>query len=127
MIHFAGLKSVAESIDKPLEYYQNNVSGALTVIELMCHYNVFNFILSSSATVYGESESIPLSESCRIGGTINPYGTSKYIAELMLRDIARAKPELHITLLRYFNLVGAHYSGLIGESPKGVPNNWYLI
>lgn len=123
VIHFAGLKSVAESIDQPLEYYQNNVSGVLNVIEVMRTHNVFNFIFSSSATVYGEPELIPLDESCRIGGTTNPYGTSKYIAELMLTDIARANPDLHITLLRYFNPVGAHSSGLIGESPKGVPNN----
>lgn len=123
VIHFAGLKSVAESIDQPLEYYQNNVSGVLNVIEVMRNHSVFNFIFSSSATVYGEPELIPLDESCRIGGTTNPYGTSKYIAELMLTDIARANPDLHITLLRYFNPVGAHSSGLIGESPKGVPNN----
>ncbi|HBB6760197.1 TPA: UDP-glucose 4-epimerase GalE [Citrobacter amalonaticus] len=123
VIHFAGLKSVAESIDKPLEYYRNNVSGVLAIIHLMQRHGVLNFIFSSSATVYGEPESIPLTESCRIGGTTNPYGTSKYIAELILTDIAKANPKLHITLLRYFNPVGAHSSGLIGESPKGIPNN----
>lgn len=123
VIHFAGLKSVSESLVKPIEYHDNNVTGTLKLVTAMLKANVYNFIFSSSATVYGEPEKIPLTETCRVGGTTNPYGTSKYISEIMLADIARGHPDLHVTLLRYFNPVGAHPSGLIGESPKGIPNN----
>lgn len=123
VIHFAGLKSVSESIEKPIEYHDNNVTGTLSLVSAMIDANVKNLIFSSSATVYGEPENIPLTESSRVGGTTNPYGSSKYIAEIMLADIAKGNPGLHVTLLRYFNPVGAHPSGLIGESPKGIPNN----
>lgn len=123
VIHFAGLKSVSESILEPVDYYQNNVTGTLILVSEMLNCNIHNLIFSSSATVYGEPETIPLTESSRVGGTTNPYGTSKLIAEHMLKDIALANPHFNVTLLRYFNPVGAHPSGMIGESPKGVPNN----
>lgn len=123
VIHFAGLKSVSESIRNPLEYYSNNVAGTLNLIECVLRYRINNFIFSSSATVYGSPEKIPLDESCDIGRTTNPYGTSKYLVERILQDISKAHKELNVTILRYFNPVGAHPSGLIGESPVGVPNN----
>nr|ARO73147.1 UDP-glucose 4-epimerase [Escherichia albertii] len=123
IIHFAGLKSVAESIKCPLAYYNNNVIGTLTLIDCALNFKIKNFIFSSSATVYGNPETIPLDEHCNTGGTTNPYGTSKYLVERILQDIAKAHSELNITILRYFNPVGAHPSGLIGESPIGVPNN----
>ncbi|GAB5071572.1 UDP-glucose 4-epimerase GalE [Citrobacter sedlakii] len=123
VIHFAGLKSVGESMEHPAHYYSNNVKGTLNLIELMILYKVNNFIFSSSATVYGEPEYIPLTESAKVGRTTNPYGTSKLMTELMLEDITRANPALRATVLRYFNPVGAHPSGEIGEDPNGVPNN----
>jgi len=123
VIHFAGLKSVSESIQKPIEYYQHNVAGTLGLVDEMLENGVNNLIFSSSATVYGEPETIPLTESSKVGGTTNPYGTSKLIAEYILGDIAHANPDFNVTLLRYFNPVGAHPSGLLGESPKGIPNN----
>ncbi|HFO3323898.1 TPA: NAD-dependent epimerase/dehydratase family protein, partial [Escherichia coli] len=106
-----------------LEYYSNNVAGTLNLIECVLRYRINNFIFSSSATVYGSPEKIPLDESCDIGRTTNPYGTSKYLVERILQDISKAHKELNVTILRYFNPVGAHPSGLIGESPVGVPNN----
>lgn len=123
VIHFAGLKSVCESIQKPIDYYHNNFTGTLNLVEVMLQAGVKNIIFSSSATVYGEPENIPLTESCAIGGTTNPYGSSKLFAERMLQDIARSNNSFNVTLLRYFNPVGAHPSGLIGEAPQGLPNN----
>lgn len=123
VIHFAGLKSVGESVLKPLEYYKNNVTGTLVLLEEMRKAQVRNFIFSSSATVYGTPESIPLCETSRTGGTTNPYGTSKLMVEKILQDFSSAHPEFSIIMLRYFNPVGAHESGLIGEDPKGIPNN----
>lgn len=123
VIHFAGLKSVSESNKKPLEYYNNNVTGTLVLLEEMINNGVYNFIFSSSATVYGKPEKVPLTESCRIGGTTNPYGYSKLAVENILSDLVKSSSELNVTCLRYFNPVGAHASGAIGESPSGVPNN----
>lgn len=123
VIHFAGLKAVGESVQKPIEYYRNNVTGSLNLIQEMRKASVWNFIFSSSSTVYGDPERIPVTEDCKVGGTTNPYGTSKLMVEQILMDIAKAVPEFSITLLRYFNPVGAHESGLIGEDPNGIPNN----
>lgn len=123
VIHFAGLKSVGESSVKPLEYYLNNISGTLVLLDEMRQAGVHQFIFSSSATVYGTPEQVPLRETSRIGGTTNPYGTSKLMVEQILQDFAKAEPTFSITILRYFNPVGAHESGLIGEDPNGIPNN----
>ncbi|AXC85538.1 UDP-glucose 4-epimerase GalE [Salmonella enterica subsp. salamae serovar 56:b:[1,5]] len=123
VIHFAGLKSVSESISNPLAYYQNNLSGTLSLLEQMQRANVNNLIFSSSATVYGNPERIPLDESCHVGGTTNPYGTSKYFSELILKDASAANEELKVVILRYFNPAGAHPSGALGECPDGTPNN----
>lgn len=123
VIHFAGLKAVGESVQKPAEYYQNNVVGSLNLIQEMRKAGVWNFVFSSSSTVYGDPEVIPVTEDCKVGGTTNPYGTSKLMVEQILSDIAKAVPQFSITLLRYFNPVGAHESGLIGEDPNGIPNN----
>ncbi len=123
VIHFAGLKAVGESCAKPLEYYDNNLYGTLVLLETMRAHNVKKFVFSSSATVYGDPEVLPLTEECKIGGTTNPYGTSKYFQEIMLQDLYKADNEWSIILLRYFNPVGAHESGLIGEDPQGIPNN----
>lgn len=123
VINFAGFKAVGESVAKPLEYYTNNVYGALNLLQVMKKYNVKNFVFSSSATVYGDPERIPIDEECRVGGTTNPYGTSKYIIELILKDLYKSDPTWNIVILRYFNPIGAHKSGLIGEEPQGIPNN----
>lgn len=123
VIHFAGLKSVGESIKKPLEYYENNVTGTLVLLSEMLNAGVKSLIFSSSATVYGNPEKVPLSEDCQTGGTTNPYGTSKLMVEQILLDFSLAQPEFRITCLRYFNPVGAHQSGRIGEDPNGIPNN----
>lgn len=123
VIHFAGLKSVGESVAKPLEYYRNNLSGTLVLLDEMRQAGVRQFIFSSSATVYGTPEQVPLRETSRIGGTTNPYGTSKLMVEQILQDFAKAEPSFSINILRYFNPVGAHQSGLIGEDPHGTPNN----
>lgn len=123
VIHFAGLKSVGESVSKPLKYYEVNVAGSLCLLDEMLKAEVKNFIFSSSATVYGEPEAIPLTETCRAGGTTNPYGTSKLMVEKILNDFSIAHPTFNITILRYFNPVGAHPSGLLGEDPNGIPNN----
>lgn len=123
VLNFAGYKAVGESVQKPIEYYINNVSGALVLLDTMKKYNVKKFIFSSSATVYGDPEIIPITEECRIGGTTNPYGTSKFMIELMLKDMYNSDNTFDIAILRYFNPVGAHESGLIGEVPKGTPNN----
>ncbi|KVQ69433.1 UDP-glucose 4-epimerase [Burkholderia ubonensis] len=122
VIHFAALKAVGESVAKPLEYYQNNIGGLLTVLKVMRERNVKQFVFSSSATVYGVPERSPIDESFPLSAT-NPYGQSKLIAEQMLRDLELSDPSWRIATLRYFNPVGAHASGLIGEDPAGIPNN----
>ena len=118
VINFAGFKAVGESVQKPIEYYTNNISGALNLLDVMRKHNVKKFVFSSSATVYGNPEKIPLT-----GGTTNPYGTSKLFIEQILKDIYASDNSWDIIILRYFNPVGAHESGLIGEDPKGIPNN----
>lgn len=123
VIHFAGLKAVGESCVKPIEYYDNNLYGTLVLLEVMREHGCKKIVFSSSATVYGTPERLPLDESCRTGGTTNPYGTSKYFQEIMLNDVYKADSEWTVVLLRYFNPVGAHPSGLIGEDPRGIPNN----
>lgn len=123
VINFAGFKAVGESVEKPIEYYTNNISGALVLLDTMRKYGCKKFIFSSSATVYGEPEKIPLTEECRTGGTTNPYGTTKLFIEQILKDIYTSDKEWDICILRYFNPVGAHKSGLIGEEPQGIPNN----
>lgn len=123
VIHFAGLKAVGESCVKPIEYYDNNLYGTLVLLEVMREHGCKKIVFSSSATVYGTPERLPLDESCRTGGTTNPYGTSKYFQEIMLNDVYKADNEWTVVLLRYFNPVGAHSSGLIGEDPRGIPNN----
>ena len=122
VIHFAGLKAVGESVQKPVLYYDNNLISTLVLLETMAKYNVKNFVFSSSATVYGEPERLPLDEDCRLS-TTNPYGTTKLMQERMLKDLYHADNSWNIALLRYFNPVGAHPSGRIGEDPKGIPNN----
>ncbi len=123
VMNFAGYKAVGESVQKPIEYYTNNISGALVVLDTMRKYNCKTFIFSSSATVYGEPETIPITEECKTGGTTNPYGTSKLFIEQILKDIYKSDNTWNICILRYFNPVGAHESGLIGEEPQGIPNN----
>lgn len=123
VINFAGYKAVGESVQKPIEYYINNVSGALILLDTMKKYGVKKFVFSSSATVYGDPEEIPITENSRVGGTTNPYGTSKFMIEQILQDLYKSDNSWDIAILRYFNPVGAHDSGLIGEEPQGVPNN----
>ncbi len=123
VIHFAGLKAVGESVRKPLEYYSNNLISTLVLLNVMRDHGVKNFVFSSSATVYGEHASVPYCEEFPTGGTTNPYGTSKLFQERILIDCCAADPTLNVALLRYFNPIGAHESGLIGEDPNGIPNN----
>lgn len=123
VIHFAGLKAVGESVEMPLEYYDNNLGSTITLCEAMRSHNVNKIIFSSSATVYSADNDMPLYETSRTGSCTNPYGWTKYMCEQILRDYARADPTWSVVLLRYFNPVGAHPSGLIGEDPKGIPNN----
>ncbi len=123
VMNFAGYKAVGESVKKPLEYYENNISGAIVLLETMKKYGVKKFIFSSSATVYGEPERIPITEDCKTGGTTNPYGTTKLFIEQILQDLYKSDNTWDIAILRYFNPVGAHESGLIGEEPQGIPNN----
>lgn len=123
VIHFAGLKSVSDSVHQPVEYYENNVAGTLTLLQEMRSAGITKFIFSSSATVYGMPVEVPLKEHSRTGNTTNPYGTSKWMVEQILQDMATAEPELSIVALRYFNPVGAHESGLLGEDPTGMPTN----
>ena len=123
VIHFAGLKAVGESCAMPVEYYDNNLYGTLCLLEVMKEAGVKKLIFSSSATVYGTPETLPLTENSKTGGTTNPYGTSKYFQEIMLEDVYKSDPTWTVVLLRYFNPVGAHESGMIGEDPKGIPNN----
>ncbi|MBQ4838142.1 UDP-glucose 4-epimerase GalE [Pseudoalteromonas luteoviolacea] len=123
VIHFAGLKAVGESVQKPIEYYQTNVQGTLTLLDAMRDANVFKLVFSSSATVYGDPQSLPIREDFPVGGTTNPYGSSKLMVEMMLQDLAKSDERWAVAILRYFNPVGAHESGLIGEDPNGIPNN----
>ncbi len=123
VIHFAGLKAVGESVQKPLEYYDNNLVSTLVLLEVMREFGVKNFVFSSSATVYGDPEELPLKETTKLNHTTNPYGTSKAMQEQILKDLWVGDNSWNLVLLRYFNPVGAHESGLIGEDPKGIPNN----
>ena len=123
VIHFAGLKAVGESVAKPWEYYHNNITGTLVLVDVMRAHNVKNIIFSSSATVYGNPAFIPITEECPKGQCTNPYGWTKSMLEQILTDIQKADPEWNVILLRYFNPIGAHKSGLIGENPNGTPNN----
>ena len=123
VIHFAGLKAVGESCRMPIEYYKNNIDSTLVLLEVMREHGVNNIIFSSSATVYGSPDTVPIKETAVVGRCTNPYGWTKYMNEVILTDATKANPELSVVLLRYFNPVGAHKSGLIGESPSGIPNN----
>ncbi len=122
-IHFAGLKAVGESVEKPWEYYQNNISGTLTLVDVMREHGCKNIIFSSSATVYGDPAQIPITEECPKGQCTNPYGWTKSMLEQILMDIQKADQEWNVILLRYFNPIGAHASGTMGENPNGIPNN----
>lgn len=123
VLHFAGLKAVGESVEQPLRYYDNNVSGTVRLCRAMAAAGIFTIVFSSSATVYGDPSKIPISEDQAAGQTTNPYGRSKFMAEQVLGDLAASDPRWRVALLRYFNPVGAHESGLIGEDPHGIPNN----
>lgn len=123
VIHFAGLKAVGESVQKPLEYYHTNITGTLNLCDVMRDHGVKNIIFSSSATVYGDPAQIPITEECPKGTATNPYGWTKWMLEQILTDIHTADSEWNVILLRYFNPIGAHKSGMIGEDPKGIPNN----
>ena len=122
VIHFAGLKAVGESVEKPLEYYHNNVEGTIALCKELRAHGIKNFVFSSSATVYGDA-TVPYVEGCESGGCSNPYGWTKWMIEQILRDLAVSDPEWNVVLLRYFNPIGAHESGLIGEDPQDIPNN----
>ena len=123
VIHFAGLKAVGESVQKPWEYYDNNITGTLTLVDVMRKHGVKNIIFSSSATVYGNPAFVPITEECPKGQCTNPYGWTKSMLEQILTDIQKADNEWNVVLLRYFNPIGAHKSGTIGENPNGIPNN----
>lgn len=123
VIHFAGLKAVGESVAEPLKYYDNNILSTLALCEIMAEKKVFNLVFSSSATVYGAPNKMPINETAEVGATTNPYGTSKLMIERILNDIHKSNPKWSIAILRYFNPVGAHESGQIGEDPNGFPNN----
>ena len=125
VVHFAGYKSVGESVQKPIEYYENNLVSTLTLLKCMKLYNVNTLVFSSSATIYGTPEFVPLTEEAKPTGCTNPYGWTKLMNEQILRDFAKANPEFSIILLRYFNPIGAHKSGRIGEDPQGIPNNLF--
>ena len=122
-IHFAGLKAVGESVSKPWLYYDNNIHGTLTLLKVMNDYNVKKIVFSSSATVYGAPAFVPITEECPVGEITNPYGMTKRMLEIILTDMAKADPQWTVILLRYFNPIGAHISGKIGENPNGIPNN----
>ena len=123
VIHFAGLKAVGESVAKPIEYYYNNITGTLILCDVMRNHGVKNIVFSSSATVYGDPAFVPITEECPKGKITNPYGQTKSMLEQILTDIHTSDPEWNVILLRYFNPIGAHKSGKIGEDPKGIPNN----
>ena len=123
VIHFAGYKAVGESVSKPIMYYENNLVSTLHLCKKMIEHDCMNIIFSSSATVYGNPEILPINENCSVGGTTNPYGTTKLMNEKILEDINISNPRFTAVILRYFNPIGAHKSGLIGEKPNGIPNN----
>ena len=123
VMHFAGYKAVGESVREPIMYYENNLVSTLHLCKKMLEHDCFKFIFSSSATVYGDPEVLPITEECKVGGTMNPYGTTKLMIETILKDIYVANPKFTPIILRYFNPIGAHKSGLIGENPNGIPNN----
>ena len=123
VIQFAAYKAVGESVSKPIEYYYNNLNCTLVILDVMRRHNCKNFVFSSSATVYGDPASVPITEDFPVGATTNPYGTTKAFTERILQDVCKADPSLNVALLRYFNPIGAHKSGLIGEDPNGIPNN----
>ena len=123
VIHFAAYKAVGESVQKPIMYYKNNLLSTLTLCNVMQKYNCKKIVFSSSATVYGDPEVLPITEECKVGGTTNPYGTTKLMNEKILKDITIADKDFSVVILRYFNPIGAHKSGLIGEKPNGIPNN----
>ena len=123
VMNFAGFKAVGESVKEPLKYYRNNISGAIVLLETMKKFNVKKFVFSSSATVYGTPETVPITEDSKVGGTTNPYGTTKLYIEQILKDLYNSDNSWDIAILRYFNPIGAHESGLIGEEPQGIPNN----
>ena len=123
VIQFAAYKAVGESVSKPIEYYYNNLNCTLVILDVMRKHNCHNFVFSSSATVYGDPASVPITEDFPVGATTNPYGTTKAFTERILTDVCKADPSLNVALLRYFNPIGAHKSGLIGEDPNGIPNN----
>lgn len=123
VIHFAGLKAVGESCRKPIEYYDNNIGGTVKLLEAMKKYGCTRIVFSSSATVYGSENPVPFREDQKVGGTTNPYGTTKLFIEQILTDVQKANPDWSVILLRYFNPIGAHKSGRIGENPRGIPNN----
>ena len=129
VLHFAGLKAVGESVKLPVRYYENNLGSTLSLVTVMKEFNCNKIVFSSSATVYGDPEELPITELAPVGGTTNPYGTTKYFIERILKDVSIANDEFSVVLLRYFNPIGAHSSGLIGENPNGIPNNLmpYLI
>ena len=123
VLHFAGLKAVGESVKLPLKYYQNNLDSTLSLIEVMNEFNCKRIVFSSSATVYGDPKKLPITEDMEVGGTTNPYGTTKYFIERILKDVCISDKDFSAVLLRYFNPIGAHESGLLGENPNGIPNN----
>ena len=123
VLHFAGLKAVGESVKMPVKYYDNNLNSTLSLITVMNEFNCKRIVFSSSATVYGDPQSLPIVETDPVGGTTNPYGTTKYFIERILSDVCVADKDFSVVLLRYFNPIGAHSSGLIGENPNGIPNN----
>jgi UDP-glucose 4-epimerase len=123
VIHFAGYKAVGESVAKPLDYYHNNLNSTMVLLKVMLAHQVYQLVFSSSATVYGNPQKMPIKETDPIGGTTNPYGSTKLINEMIIEDVVKANPKLQAIMLRYFNPIGAHASGLIGEDPQGIPNN----
>lgn len=123
VIHFAAYKAVGESVSKPIMYYKNNLLSTLTLCNVMEKYNCKKVVFSSSATVYGDPEVLPITEECKVGGTTNPYGSTKLMNEMILKDMTIADKDFSVVILRYFNPIGAHKSGLIGENPNGIPNN----
>ena len=123
VLHFAGLKAVGESVKMPIRYYENNIGSTLSLVTVMKEFGCKNIVFSSSATVYGNPNELPITEGAIVGGTTNPYGTSKYFIERILKDVCISDDDFSVILLRYFNPVGAHESGLIGEDPNGIPNN----
>ena len=123
VLHFAGLKAVGESVQEPIRYYENNLGSTLSLLEVMKEFKCKKLVFSSSATVYGNPEILPIKEDFKVGGTTNPYGTTKYFIERIIEDICVSNPSFSAVLLRYFNPIGAHESGLIGENPNGIPNN----